>query len=275
MATVDDWIGDLGDPAVWSSMPADLDVIFHLAAQTSAYRANSDPTSDLRSNVLPMQLLLKACEDQRLSPVVVSASTATICGIPSRLPVDENFPDKPITVYDLHKQMAENYLKFHVRIGNIRGAVLRLSNVYGPGPRSSSADRGILNQMVGRALRGEPLTVYGRGEHLRDYVYIEDVVRAFIIAPMNIDALNGGHYLIGRGEGHTISQAIGLVAERIASYTGMLSTIRNIPPPKGISPIEMRSFIADTRRFSRATGWRAHQSLTRGIDRLIESQLTN
>lgn len=270
-ARVEDLVGDVRDPSLWRSLPEGIDVVFHLAAQTSTYEANRDPSSDLDSNVRPMLLMLQAFQERGVAPIVICASTVTICGLPQKLPVDEAHPDVPITVYDLHKQMAENYLKYYVRIGAVRGAALRLANVYGPGPRSSRADRGILNQMVGRALRGEALTVYGRGEQLRDYVHVEDVASAFLAAAVHIDALNGGHYIIGRGEGHSIGQALQLVAERVAVRTEALVPVTSVEPPAGLSPIEARNFVADTRRFAEATGWRARYALAPGIDTIVES----
>jgi UDP-glucose 4-epimerase len=270
-ARVEDRIGDVRDPLLWQSLLDGIDVVFHLAAQTSTYEANRDPGADLDSNVLPLLLMLHACRERNISPAVICASTVTICGLPERLPVDENHPEAPITVYDLHKQMAENYLKYHVRIGTVRGVALRLANVYGPGPRSSRADRGILNQMVGRALRGEVLTVYGRGEQLRDYVHVDDVARAFVEAVIHLDALNGQHCIIGRGEGHSIAQALQLVAERVAARTGKLVQVTSVEPPAGLSPIEARNFVADTHRFTQATGWRAQNALPHGIDTLIEN----
>ena len=272
-AKVEDLVGDIRDQVLWQSLPKTIDVVFHLAAQTSTYEANRAPHSDLDSNVLPMLLMLQSFQECGVKPIVVCASTVTICGLPQRLPVDEDHPDVPITVYDLHKQMSENYLKYYVRIDVARGAALRLANVYGPGPRSSRADRGILNQMVGRALRGDALTVYGRGENLRDYVHVEDVARAFLIAAERIDALNGGHFIIGSGEGHSIGQALHLVAKRVAARTGTLVPVTSVEPPAGLSPIEARNFVADTHRFAAMTGWRARYPLANGIDTVVESLL--
>jgi nucleoside-diphosphate-sugar epimerase len=248
-----------------------LDVVFHLAAQTSTYEANRDPRSDLENNVLPMLLMLQTFHERKLFPAIVCASTVTICGLPERLPVNEDHPDAPVTVYDLHKQMAENYLKYHVRARTARGAVLRLANVYGPGPRASRADRGILNQMVGRALRGEALTVYGRGEQIRDYVHVDDVASAFLEASARLDTLRGVHFIIGSGEGYSIAQALQLVAERVAVRTGKIVPVINVDPPAGLSPIEARNFVADSRRFKEITGWRAHYALADGIDTVVES----
>lgn len=270
-ARVEDLVGDVRDPALWQSLPEGIDVVFHLAAQTSTYEANRDPRADLDSNVLPMLLMLQACRERGLSPTVICASTVTVCGLPDRLPVGEDYPDAPVTTYDLHKQMAESYLKYFVRVGVVRGAILRLANVYGPGPKSSRADRGILNQMVGRALRGEALTVYGRGEQLRDYVHVHDAARAFIAAAANVAELNGHHYVIGRGEGHSIAHALQLVAQQVAARTGKLVPVVSVEPPAGLSPIEARNFVADTRRFAEATGWSARYPLAQGIDTIIES----
>lgn len=272
-ARVRDVVGDARSAELWSALPDGMDVVFHLAAQTSTYQANRDPRADLESNVVPMLLMLKACQDRGLKPAVIAASTVTICGLPARLPVDESFPDIPVTIYDLHKQMAENYLKYHVRSGTVTGASLRLANVYGPGPRSSRADRGILNQMVGRALRGEALTVYGSGEQLRDYIHVDDVVRAFLLAAVNAEALGGQHYVIARGEGHSIAAALRLVTDRVAARTGRYAPVVSVKPPPGLSPIEARNFVADVGRFAGMTGWQPCYSLDRGIDTIVESLL--
>ena len=194
----------------------------------------------------------------------------TEAGIPTRLPVDETHPDTPITIYDLHKLMAESYLKYYSGQGIIQGAILRLANIYGPGPKSSSADRGVLNVMVRKALNGEPLTVYGKGDYLRDYVYVEDVARAFLMAGANIEPVNSQHFVIGSGQGCTLAEAFNLVAERVALKAGQPVPVTHVEPPTPQSPIEARNFVADTTRFWQATGWKARVSLTEGIDRTID-----
>ncbi len=86
-------------------------------------------------------------------PIVLFAGTVTEAGIPSRLPVDEDAPDDPITIYDRHKLMAEQDLKAAAVNGDVRGATLRLANVYGPGARGQRADRDVLNRMIKTAHR--------------------------------------------------------------------------------------------------------------------------
>jgi len=175
-------IGDVREGEVWEKALSGIDFVFHFAAQTSVYVANQDPAADLQSNVMPMLHLLEVCREKDWKPTVLFSGTVTQAGVPQQLPVDEARPDLPITVYDTHKLMAETYLKLYTRLGVVRGAVLRLANVYGPGPKSSQPDRGILNQIVGKALRGESLHIYGEGQYQRDYVYVDDVSSAFVAA---------------------------------------------------------------------------------------------
>jgi UDP-glucose 4-epimerase len=257
---------DIRESAVWEGLLDGTDIIFHFAAQTSVYVAEENPQADWAGNVMPMLHLLETCRKKKHNPIVLFSGTVTQAGLTECLPVNEECADRPVTVYDLHKWMAENYLKYYTRNGIIRGAVLRLANVYGPGPKSSSADRGVLNMMIRKALRGEALTVYGDGGYLRDYVYIEDVSQAFLDAAANIDVIAGNHFVIGSGEGHTILQAINLVARRVAIKTKIHAPIVKVDPPSELSLIETRNFVADTSRYTKSTGWKAKWTLTEGID---------
>jgi nucleoside-diphosphate-sugar epimerase len=270
-AQISDVYGDVCDPLVWEQHLEGIDFIFHFAAQTSTYDANAYPVADQSVNVMPILQMLEACRRRETSPTVCFSSTVTVAGIPERLPVDETHPDHPLTMYDLHKQMGEQYLRWYAEQGFVHGVTLRLANVYGPGPRSSRSDRGILNQMIRRALAGEPLTVYGTGEQLRDYVYVEDVAHAFVAAALHGESLSGKCFVIGSGQGHTIAEAIRMVAERCAARTGIEVPVRHVDPPGDLSPIEKRHFVADSRRFYAATGWRPNYTLAEGIDRTLEA----
>jgi len=273
-ADLTDIKGDIRDKKTWLDNLEGVDFVFHFAAQTSVYVAEQNPQADLAINIMPMLHLLETCREKKLNPIVLFSGTVTEAGLTERLPVNEDCRDHPITVYDLHKWMAENYLKHYTRMGIVNGVVLRLANVYGPGPKSSSGDRGVLNMMIKKALQGQELTVYGDGRYMRDYVYVEDVAQAFLNAVVNIDAVTGKHFVIGSGEGYTILQAINLVAERVAIKTGKRVPVVNIEPPSLLSPIEFRNFVADTRQYTESTDWRAKWSLTEGIDATIQEYVT-
>jgi nucleoside-diphosphate-sugar epimerase len=274
-ANIVDVTGDICARETCQQVLEDVDIVFHFGAQTSVYVANENPIADFQANVMPMLTLLETCRNKAVHPIIVFSGTATEVGIPESLPVNEACRDYPITIYDIHKLMAENYLKYYSRQGIVYGTTLRLTNVYGPGPKSSSSDRGVINIMIRRALAGEQLTVYGQGVYLRDYVYVEDVVFAFLKAAIHIAQLNGRHFVLGSSQGHTIADVINLVAERAALKTGHRVPVKHIEPPFLQSAIEQRNFVADTQQFALAADWQAHYSLTEGIDRTLETLLEN
>ena len=270
-AKFEDITGDIQDSSIFKAAVQDVDIVFHFAGQTSLYWAEKNPIEDLNINVVPMLHLLEACRETSRRPTVLFSGTATQLGLPPSLPVDESLSDSPISIYDIHKLMAENLLLYYARRGFVRGATLRLANVYGPGPKSSSTDRGILNMMVRRALADEPLTIYGTGEYLRDYIYVEDVVQAFIHAAVHIDRVSGRYFILGSGDGVTLKEAINLVADRTALRTGKKVPVEHIDPPSPLHPIEFRNFVADPRSFKEAADFRIKYSLIEGIDSTIDS----
>ncbi len=218
--TVIDVSGDVSQRATWDNALENVDFVFHFAAQTSLQVADENPSADFQANVVPVVRLIESCRRYDRRPVVLYAGTVTELGLPDVSTVDESLPDQPATVYDLHKWIAEQYLLQSAAQGALRAVSLRLANVYGPGPKSRRTDRGILNMMIRKALIGEALTVYGEGNFIRDYLYVEDAVRAFLEAGRKIIEVNGRHFVIGTGIGHTIAQALEVVAERVSMKTG-------------------------------------------------------
>lgn len=265
--------GSYQDKDIYLKAVNNINIVYHLASQTSVYEAEKNPSADYEANVLPMQLLLEACRKSETCPIIIFSGTSTQCGMPDKLPVDESEVDNPITTYDFHKLQAERWLKFYTRQSWVKGVSLRLTNVYGPGPKSSSVDRGILNMMIQKALRGEDLTIYGSGEHIRDYVYIEDIVSAFLSVPIHINETKGKHFVLGSGVGTTIHDAIELVGELISKHTGKKVVVKSVGPPSGLLPIEFRNFVADISQFSAVTGWKPAFRLSEGIDVTIASNL--
>ncbi len=273
IADIVDLTGDIRSKETWKQALEDVNIVYHFASQTSVYMAEKDPGTDLQSNVMPMLNLLETCRIKCWCPIIIFSGTVTEAGIPDDLPVDETHKDQPITIYDIHKLMAETYLKHYIHQGIVHGTVLRLANVYGPGPSSSSADRGVINMMMRKALAGESLTIYGKGKYLRDYIHIEDVVQAFIKVPINIDQADGKHFVIGSGDGHTIAEAVNMVADRVALKTGKRVSAIHVDPPLPLHPIEFRNFIANPQAFIDATGWKSNYALLEGIDSTINSFL--
>ncbi len=267
--TVEDLIGDHRAPDLWQAVAAKADVIFHLASQTNVYDAADDPLADSWANVEPMIRLLEACRHSGRTVTVLFAGTGTQAGLPESLPVTEDHPDVPVTVYDLHKNMAEGYLKYYCRENWVTGASLRLGSVYGPGASSANSGRGVLNHIVRQAIEEGELQVYGKGDYQRDYVYVDDVARAFLCAAVRPERLEGRHFVVSTGEAHELVEVFALVAERVRAATERKVSLRHVEPPENLSPIEFRHFVADSSAFRAAVGWSPRCGLRDGIDRAI------
>lgn len=262
---------NLATPESWREILSRNDFVIHLSAQSDLYRAEKDPAESEVANVVPVEALLTAARTLRGHPrKVVMASTATIVGLNESNPVDDLVPDRPITVYDCHKKRCEELLARGAESGFLQACSLRLANVFGFGVPSTNNNRGFLNAMIHRAVAGIPISLYGRGEFVRDFIHVDDVVDAFcraVAAPIGHD---GSHYLIASGVGHTLRQAMDVVCEEVKRVTGKTTNIAEIQPPAGLHSIERRNFVGDSTRFGRLTGWRCGIELRIGIRRFVQ-----
>jgi len=266
---ITDIITDIADESTWKQILPDIDIIFHFAAQTNITKANEDPVIDRDHNVLPLLRLLESCRKYGHQPTVLLASTVCIYGLPDKFPVDESFKDQPLTMYEVHKLHCEQYLNYYIFHGYVKGASLRLANVYGPGVKTSSSDRGILNMMIKRAIKNEPLTIYGKGSFYRDYIYIDDVSKAFLVAGLCPDTINGKTFIIGNGQAYTIKEALEKIAKKVTAKLNKPIEVTNIEIPKTTSIIDTRDFKGNICAFCEATGWQPEVSFEQGIDKTI------
>lgn len=262
--------GDVRSPLIWEELLDEIDIVFHFAAQTSSRFANENPVEDMKTNLLPVARFIETCQKKKIRPDFIFSGTVTQVGLTTSYPVDETRRDSPVTAYDISKLAAEKYLQYYGRKMGGRSVTLRLANVYGPGSRSSRPDRGILNMMAIRALSGKPLSIYGDGDYIRDYIYINDVVGAFLAAGAKIQNASGNYYVLGSGKGHSINEMAEIVRDLVGKISGTHVDIQFVPAPADLSKIEFRHFVADTHRFRNDTGWKPHFSLQDGIRRTID-----
>ncbi len=264
---------DIRTMNTWVDLAAQADIIYHLAGNTSVYEAATDPDKSLNSTLLPLNHLVKAARKLRCKPRVVFASTATVYGLTPHLPVAENLKPMPITLYDLHKLFAEQQIALATQQDILDGISLRLANVYGPSIRMSLADdRGILNRITTMALRGENLKVYGDGNYLRDYVYITDVINAFLLAGVSPN-LGGQSFNVASGIGTTVKQVFELVATQAEKMTGQPIEVSCIAWPAEADSIEFREFTADISKYIAATNWSPKININEGIALLITDSI--
>jgi len=244
-AGMEDLKADIRTEDCWQEIVNRAEIVFHLAGTTSVYDAEKDPAGSLISTLLPVNHLIAAAQASKRIPRVVFASTATVYGLTDNLPVPETAEANPVTVYDLHKLSAEKQLALATSQGILQSVSLRLANVYGPSSSESATnDRGILNKITRMALQGKVLQLYGDGNYLRDYVYIDDVEQAFMLAAV-IRGIEGQAINVASGTGIAVKDAFQEVADQAGEVKGKRVNIEHVPWPAGANVIEFRNFIAD------------------------------
>ncbi len=271
---IEDWVLDLSHKKSWVKIVSQSDIIFHLSGNTSISVADSNSKDSLISEVLPIINLINASKEMSCKPRVVFASTATIYGLTNDLPVSENYSPVPITHYDLHKFFAEQQLRMASNSNLIYGISLRLANVYGPSSsESSSNDRGILSKVTKMSFENKILQVYGGGEYIRDYIYIDDVISAFLkVSVMNYEEIRKENQIIfnvSSGIGTSIKDVFNLISREVEKKTGKKLELNNSSWPIGVSEIEKRNFIGSSERLKSLTGWVPKTSIENGIRSLV------
>jgi UDP-glucose 4-epimerase len=154
--------------------------VFHLAGQSSGEASFYDPLGDLRSHVLSTFWLLEWCRKKQIKRFIY-ASSMSIYGEPQYLPVDEGHPQRPRTFYSAGKIAAEAYIKLYQTLG-MDTTIFRLFSVYGPGQNLENRMQGMVSIYLSFLLEGRPIIVKGSRERFRDFVYVDDVVEAWLAA---------------------------------------------------------------------------------------------
>ena len=166
------------------------EVIFHLAAQIDVRVSVADPVLDASINVIGSLHVLEGARRAGTRKVVFASSGGTIYGAPEGddLPTKESHPQEPISPYGVAKKVVGDYLHAYRELHQLEYTALALANVYGP-RQDPHGEAGVVAIFAGRLLAGEPCTVFGDGGQTRDYVYVDDVVDAFVRAAHKGDGL--------------------------------------------------------------------------------------
>ncbi|MFA6534053.1 MAG: SDR family oxidoreductase [Patescibacteria group bacterium] len=232
-------------------------VVFHLAAQMDVRRSVSDPRFDAETNILGTINLLENCRQYKTQKFIFASSGGAIYGDAPRrfIPTKESYPAQPLSPYGISKLTAEYYLEYYREIFGLRYAALRFSNVYGPRQRPDG-EAGVVAIFFGQLLKGQPPMIYGTGRQTRDYVFVEDVARALILA-MKKKAV--GSFNIGTGRETEVNQLF----SKIAKIMG----IKTEPIAKPERAGEQKWSCLDAGLARRELGWRPKVGLDGGLEK--------
>jgi len=156
----------------------EVDVVIHLVSTTLPKGSNDDPIYDVETNVIGSLHLLNAMVIQKIPKVIFISSGGTVYGKPIYLPVDELHPTNPEVSYGITKLTIEKYLLMFEKIHGVKSIILRVSNPYGERQRVETS-QGAVGVFLNKAMRKEPIEIWGDGSVIRDFIYIGDVADAF------------------------------------------------------------------------------------------------
>ena len=249
----------IGDILEFPDALRGAEIVFNLAGDVSHSRSMEDPGRDLELNVRAQLQFLWGCRELCPKARIVYAGTRQVYGQSEYLPVDETHPIQPVDFNGVHKFAATQYHLLLSRRGDLDCIVLRLSNVYGPRMALRLPHQGFLCVYLRRALEGEPILIYSEGDSLRDPVYVDDVVDAFLRAGA-VSQPQNRTYNIGGSEALSIARIAALAAR-----LGGGSQVQRVPFPEELRRIDVGSYYSDTRRARRDLGWRPAMLLEDGF----------
>lgn len=235
------------------------DIVFHLFGSSLPESSNHNPSEDILASVVPTVRLLDLCHEGSVRKVIFASSGGTIYGVPTVTPTPEDAPTNPISAYGINKLAIEKYLALYHHLYGLDYHVLRLSNPYGPG-QSPFTKQGVVAAMIYRVLSNQPIEIWGTGEIVRDFVYVDDVARGFLSAI----SYSGPHKImnLGSGQGRSINQ----IVDDLDQVPGLPRVeVRRTDGRSADVPINT----LDAGLIARHIGWRPHVPWTSGIQNTI------
>jgi UDP-glucose 4-epimerase len=256
-------VADIRQQTTMNYLVRDCDVIFNLAGQVSHIDSMRDPYSDLEINCRSQLTILEACRYNNPGTKVVFAGTRQVYGRPDSLPVTESHLVRPTDVNGINKAAGEYYHLVYNNVFGVRACSLRLTNVYGPRQLIKHNRQGFIGWFIRLAIEGRPIQIYGDGSQVRDFVFVDDAVDAFLRAGAS-DACNGEVFNVGGDEPISHRDLASMLVEITVD-----GRIEYVDWPSDKKAIDIGSFYADSTKFKRATGWAPGVSLRTGLQQTI------
>lgn len=247
--------GDIRDPEILDKAAKDCDVIFHEAAVVSVPQTVQNPVGSAMVNDIGTLRVLEAARRNSVKRVVLASSCA-IYGDDPVLPKNENMEPKPMSPYAVQKLTGEFYARLYRNLYGLETVNLRYFNVYGPRQDPSSPYSGVISIFLTKAAAGQAPVIYGDGSQYRDFVFVQDVVRANLRAAVAERAV-GKFFNVGTGGFIRIKD----LWEMISGLAGVSAKPEYKPPRPG----DIRESVADIDRARSLLGFNPEYSFEKGL----------
>jgi UDP-glucose 4-epimerase len=230
-----------------------LDGVIHLACSTFPSSSNADMVTDVRTNLVETVELLECCVKYKIPKLVFASSGGAIYGIPERLPISEDCATNPICSYGIVKLAIEKYLELYHTLHGLNYVSLRISNPYGPG-QDPHKKQGVIAVFAAKMLQQMPITLWGKGDAVRDFVHVRDIARLFYLA---LKSTEQGIFNAGSGIGVSINDLIGTMSAELEVAPNIIRLeARDSDVP---------ATILDCRKVKQSFGWSPQIPLEEGI----------
>ncbi len=260
--------GDVRNPADLAPIfEQGVHVVLHIAGQASIRLSFQDPANDLSVNTTGTINILQQCIQHRVKRLLF-ASSMTVYGNTEIVPTPETAPANPVAYYGVTKYAAERYVQLTAQRNDLNFdfnvTSLRMFNVYGPWQSLTNAYQGVLAIFLGRVLRGEPIVIHGDGEQSRDFVFIDDVVRAWITA-IDQPATYGQVINLGTGRPCSVNQLCDVIL-KAAGRSRASYPVEHTQAQPG----DMRVAAADIQLAQSLLNWTPQVALEDGIQQTLD-----
>ena len=241
-----------------------FDLINHHAAQIDVRTSVANPILDAFTNILGLLKILEGARMAGTRRIVFVSSGGVVYGEPEIYPSPESLPKEPVSPYGVSKIAGEIYLNCYREIHGLEHVALRYGNVYGP-RQDPHGEAGVVAIFCNRLIEEKPLIIYGDGRQERDYVYVDDVVSANLLAadmlPSIVSGIDARAYNIGTGTGTSVNA--------LATHLEEIAGAERNRIHRDERPGDVQRSILDPSRF-RAIGWEPARSLRAGLARTFE-----
>jgi UDP-glucose 4-epimerase len=232
-----------------------MDYVFHYISLTTPGSSMNDPLIDVDTNIRGTIVLLEECAKAKVKKIIFSSSGGAIYGNQDKKALSEDDPQNPIAPYAISKLAIEKYLEYFRLNRGLEYLILRYSNPYGPG-QNVVGSQGIIPIFLNLARQGKPITIFGDGKNVRDYIFIEDAIENTKKLAFR-NNLKYRLYNIGEGKGATIKEVVGIIQKT----TGRKIASKKMPARS----IDVRRIVLDTSRAKKEIDYSLDTTLEKGI----------
>ncbi len=256
-------ISDIRDKESVKILVQDKDIIINLAGQVSHNDSLQNPYLDTDINYIGHLNVLEAVKNNNPKAKILYSGSRLQFGKIISNPVAEDHPLNPLTPYAVNKTAAENLYLYYNRVYNIPVVLFRIANPYGPRCQMQHSKYAIINWFIRNAMEDKEITIFGDGSQIRDYIYVDDLADAFILASVD-ENIKSEIFNIGSGTGSSFKNMVQLVVEIVGK-----GKIKYQPWPQDYLNVETGDYITDISKITQILNWHPKTNLKNGIEETV------